>query len=201
MFRGLWVGVALVATATVLAACTSSGPAKRSVSPSSPAPTTTSSVITSSTPTPTTTPAPSSSAPLSPFEEDPAVKALRRWAVQLAKTINTGEYDSPALDSLMTAGMKKLMKVVAGTEVGRRYSGPVPFTPVRVTASNASTHDVRICVVAAGFSTNPATGKAKALKIVPIDAGAVRSNGTWLVSKFFSSRFSCKGVAVPEPRA
>jgi hypothetical protein len=58
------------------------------------------------------------SAPLSPYEGDPAVQALRAWASQVGKTVNAGEVINPALNKLMTASMAKDMKFVMGDEVG-----------------------------------------------------------------------------------
>ena len=201
MFRGLRVGVVLVVSATMLAACTSSGPAKQSASPSSPAPST-SSVITSATPTPTPTPTPSSTAPLSPFEQDPAVKAMRAWAAQAARTVNSGHYNDAALSALMTAGLGKTMRHVFNGDVGLYYPGPLPFTPVSVKVVSATERDMRLCVVGTGFAEKRTTHRpAEALKVLPINAAAVLSSGRWLISKQdTASDFSCSRVAVARPR-
>lgn len=148
----------------------------------------------------TAKPSPSKKAkPLSPYEKDPAVQALRAWAAQVARTINTGKYDGANLKALMTAGVAKSMKTIAGTEVGHRYPGPLPFTPLGVRVNNARSRDMKICIVSDGFSVRPKTGKvfAKYHKQA-INAGAVLSRGRWLVSKFELAGFSCANVRIPE---
>jgi hypothetical protein len=163
----------------------------RSSAPSAPVPT-------SSPPAPTT--ATASGAPLSPFEADPAVKALRAWAAEAAKTINTGHYDSAALNALMVPSLAKKMKFLAGGEVGFYYPGPVPFTPVRITVRSSRERDVAICFLGSGYSQNPKTHEPAQKRVVlPTLAGATLVRGKWLVSKFGQSSFSCAGVRIPEP--
>jgi len=138
--------------------------------------------------------------PLSPFEDDPAVKALRKWADQAAKTVNTGRYNSAALSALMTAALAKTMKNILGREVTYRYPGPVPFLPISVSAVNPTFHDVKACFVTSGFSLNRKTGKpAQAFKVSPVDAGAQLVSGQWLVSRIDGATFSCSSVRVPRP--
>jgi hypothetical protein len=191
--------VAGIAVATglvtgLVAGCTSSATPKASPLPGSTTAPSSTPVSTSASPSPSPT-------PLSPYEADPAVQALRAWAAQAARTVNSGKYDDAALDALMTPQLAKTMKHVLGTEVGHRYPGPIPFTPVRVTVVNASNRDVRLCVVSDGFSINPKTGKPFAkFHVAPIDAGAVSSGGKWLVAKFDVGSFSCSGVRVKEVR-
>ncbi len=153
------------------------------------------------TPTATPTPTPSSTAPLSPFEKDPAVKALRRWAAQAARTVNTGHYTDSALAAVMTGGLAKNIKVVLGPDVGLYYPGPAPFTPVSVRTVSATRRDVKICIVGTGFAEKRSTKRpAAARKVLAIDAGAVRVSGRWVASQFYTATFSCSGVTVPEPR-
>jgi hypothetical protein len=190
--------VTLAATAflaVVAAGCTSSSkPSAAPVSPSTSA--VTSSSVSSSAPAPS----PTATKPLSPFEADPAVMALRAWAAEFGRTINTGHYDSAALDALMTSQMRSGMKAIGGGEVGHRYPGPLPFTPIGVTVTSSTTRDVQICIVAGGYSLNPKTGKpfSKYRKLATA-AGAVLSHGRWLVSKFGDAKFSCASVTISEP--
>ncbi|HEU5008657.1 MAG TPA: hypothetical protein VFT67_16915 [Jatrophihabitantaceae bacterium] len=137
---------------------------------------------------------------MSPFEADPAVKALRAWAAQGARAINAGKFNTPGLDALMTATFAKSMTHIFGGEKGHYYPGPVPFTPVRVTVRSASERDVDLCFVAGGYSQHPKTHKTWShFKELPSAAAAVLAHGTWLVSKFETGPFSCKGVHIPEP--
>ena len=186
--------------ATSVAACSSSGAAAKP--PSSTPPPTSSSASSSSAP-PTTsvppTPPTSSAPPLSPFETDPAVHAMRVWAVQYARTINTGHYDSPALDRLMTATVKNNMKATAGSDLGLYYPGPLPFTPIRVTVVSPTVRAVRICAVGSGFAQKRSTHKPAAKRtVVPVDIAATESGGRWIVSKMYAGTFSCSGVTVRE---
>lgn len=196
MNRTAWAAAAL---AVVLAAgCTSSdkpspGPVGAS-SASAP----------SSTTAPSSTspaPSPSQAKPLSPFEKDPAVQALRAWAAQAAQTVNAGKFDAPALDALMTSAMAKSMKTVLGSDVGLLYPGPIPFTPRSVTVVGSTQRTMHVCVVGSGFAQNRSTHRpAGARTVLPIDAAASRVSGRWLVSKQQTATdFSCAGVRVAMP--
>jgi hypothetical protein len=190
------VGVLLVG-AVALGACSSSSAPKQtpvgSTTPSTPP-----SSSASSTPAPSSSP--SKTVPLSPFEDDPAVKALRTWANQAAKTVNTGKYDDASLNKLMTPAFAKTMKVILGGEVKYRYPGPVPFLPISVSVVSPTVHNVKACFVTNGFSLNRRTGKpAETFKLHPIDTGAQLVSGVWLVSHFYGGTFSCSSVRVPRP--
>lgn len=161
------------------------------------------STIPSSAPAPTTssatpTPSPSSTAPLSKFENDPAVKALRAWAAEAARTVNAGKYTSPALQALMTRNFAATMKNVLGSDVGLRYAGPIPFTPLSVRVVSPTRRDVKMCVVLTGYAVDPRTGKPAARTVGPADTSAVLANGKWLVSRFDTGSFSCRGVKIEE---
>lgn len=176
----------------VVSACSSSSGGKHEPSSSTPPPSTTNSSV--STPPPSTT---SSTPPLSRFENDPAVKALRRWAAQVGRTINAGHEDDAALDALMTPTMKRGIKPVTGGEVGRHYPGPVPFTPISVTLQSSVERELKVCVVAGGFSIDKNGGRTKH-KVIPIRADLTRVGGRWLLNHFYTASFSCTGVHVAE---
>lgn len=200
MRRNACVG-ALVVFAALAAGCSSSGPSGSSSSaPSStPAPSTPSTSAAPSTSTAPSTPAPSTSAALSKFENDPAVKALRVWAAQIARTVNAGNYTDAKLNTLMTPELAKQIKEIDGGEQGHYEPGPLPFTPIAVTNITANSRDVKLCVLAGGFSQHPDTHKVWSKRnVIPVNAAAVRSNGRWVVSKFQSANFSCAGVHIPE---
>jgi hypothetical protein len=180
------------------AGCSSSSPAaQQSQLPPSVAPATTVTTPASSTPPPS----PSTSAkPLSAFEKDPAVIALRAWAAQAAKTVNSGHYTDKALQALMTPALAKTMKHVMGNVVGQHMPGPVPFTPIAVKRISARERYIDACFVTNGFAVNPKTGKHEHSRVVTaIDTGAHLVDGTWKTDAFFNGKFSCKGVAIPEP--
>lgn len=200
--RATFVAALAAVTMCALAACSSSKPgAQSATSPRPP----TAAALTGSSPVPTSTqasptPTPTPTKVLSPYEADPAVKALRAWAAQVGRTINHGKYDDAALNALMTSSMPKTMKNMAGGEIGHRYPGPLPFTPTRVTVTGSAERNVRLCVVSGGYSLNPKTGKPfTAHQVLAVDAAATLSAGRWLVSQFNRSSFSCAGVQIPEP--
>jgi hypothetical protein len=176
------------------AGCSSSGSSAKSTPPSVPT-----STPVNTPPTSTPAPTPTTTAPLSPFEADPAVKALRAWAAQAGRTVNAGHYDDAALNALMTPTLAKGMKAAFGGEVGHRYPGPLPFTPVRVVVASPTERDVRVCVVVGGYSLNPKTGKPfSKYRVLAIESGAQDVGGRWRVSKFASGSFSCSGVKIKE---
>jgi len=149
--------------------------------------------------TKTTSPTPTGT-PVSPFEDDPAVKALRAWTAQLAKTVNAGKTDEPALDALMTQAVKAGITKIIGGAAGLYMPGPLPFIPIQITKETSTQHNINICVVNEGFSQDPRTHKPLGVHTIkPIDAGADFVDGRWLVSGFFRGHFSCDGVVVPEP--
>lgn len=200
--RGLAAALVL-ATVTAVAACSASGgtgtgpqtpagPTSRPPQTSSSAPGT----RTASAPTPVPS---RSTRPLSTFEKDPAVHALRVWSAQAARTVNSGHYVDARLRALMTPDLAQTMRHVLGGDVGLHYPGPIPFTPIGVSFPNAHTRMIRTCFVGTGFAVNPKTGKApKPRTVLPISAGAILVNGQWLISQLRNSGFSCKGRTVKD---
>jgi hypothetical protein len=190
------LGCALVA----LAGCTSSGADTAASTPPGPLPATSTPTTDATTPTPST-PASSSSAPLSHFEADPGVQALREWADVAAQTINSGHYISDRLRQLMTATVAKEMKRTMGTDVGLHYPGPIPFTPVRVGVTSTTSRQIDACFVSSGFARKPRSEKpAKPLKIIAVRTEETQTSGRWLLAGLVSTNsFSCAGVQVPRP--
>jgi hypothetical protein len=192
-------GCALLAL--LLAGCTSSGGAAGGGStPPGPLPATSNPTTTPAMPS-TPAPHPSSSTPLSRFEGDPGVAALRAWAQLAAQTVNSGHYISAQLRRLMTPTVAKEMKSTMGTDVGLHYPGPIPFTPVRVGVTSTTSRQVDVCFVSTGFAQKPHSDTAaKRLKIIPVRTGETLTRGKWLLSELIStSSFSCAGVHVPKP--
>lgn len=180
--------------ASTAAACTSSGPGKQappSVASSSSSSATAAASSVAAAPTPTTQ-------PLSAYESDPGIEAYRAWAAQAARTVNSGHYTSKALEALMTPTFAKTMKHVLGTEVGRYYPGPIPFTPINLRVPSATVHQSDGCLEANGFAQNPKTHKpAAAAKVVPITISTVDQGGTWVMNGLSGpAKISCTGVKI-----
>lgn len=194
------VGAALLLVAVLgAAACSTSSPAaQQSQLPPSVAPTT----PTFSTPAVSTpAPSPSSNAkPLSAFEKDPAVQALRAWADRAARAVNAGKgYGGAALTALETPTFVPLVKNVFASDKGLRYPGPVPFTPIKVASPSATERQLSVCFVAYGFAVDPKTQKPpKKLTLFAANVPMIRSGtGRWRVDHLQTTNsFSCRGVKV-----
>ena len=195
---GAAAGCALIA---LVAGCTTSSDGDGASTPPGPLPATSSSIDTSTTSSGTSGPTPSKSAPLSRFEGDPGVAALRHFAEVSARTINSGRYTSAALRSLMTPTVAKEMKQTNGPDVGLHYPGPIPFTPIRVVVTSTTSRRIDGCWVSTGFAQNPRTNKpAQPLKLIAVRSEETLTHGTWLLSVLLAVHsFSCKGVHVPMP--
>jgi hypothetical protein len=157
---------------------------------------------TTTTAAPTTTAKPTKAAkPLSPFEADPGLHAMRLWAAQLAKTINAGHVDDAQLDALMTPQLAAKIKNIDGGEQGHLEPGPLPFTPLKVEVVSDTARYIPLCIVSNGFSLNPKTHKPYGAKeVLPVTGRALVYQGRWRVSAFDPATFSCKGVKIAEPK-
>jgi hypothetical protein len=186
------VSAAVVAGAVLLAGCSSSSKASN-VQPGTQSGT---------KPSLSASPSPTAAAPLSPFEDDPAVKALRAWAAQSAVDINAGVYTDPKLDAMMTPQFAPQMKQIAGSEVGHHYPGPVPFVPISAVSLTDKARSFNLCLLAGGFALNPQTRQpADPYEVDPMIGEARLVQDKWLVSNFYPGTFSCAGVHVPEVKS
>lgn len=197
MRRYLCVG-ALAAIAVLGTACSGSSggsPSESPTAPSSTPPPTTSAAPTTTAPS-TPTPSPTA-APLSKFENDPGVKALRAFAAQAARTLTSGHAIDAKLNALVTPAFAKVLPGIVETEVGKIYPGPNPFTPVKITSATPTQRNVNVCWVAAGWSLDPKTHKvAEKYQVVPVAVTTTKSGNQWRVAKFADGNFSCLGVKI-----
>lgn len=198
MKRATWALALLAALA--LAACTSSASTpQHTLTPEPTSPASVPPVTPTTTPaTSASRPSTSSAKPLSPYEQDPAVKAIRAWDAQAARTINSGKYDDAALNAFMTPALAKQMKAVIGNSVGLRFPGPAPLTPVSVTAVSGDERSVGVCAVTSGWGVSKTTGKTtQKIQVSPVRIGVQHTGGRWLLDSVSDGNFSCKGVKMP----
>lgn len=210
MHRPQWLSpvcaVAVVLTLLVAGCTSSAGTPKATEAPhASSGVTGSSGTTTKGTTTPTIAPvsrpaASPSPRPQSKFEKDPAVAALRAWAVEVAHAVTAGHNTSAKLDALMTPAFAKSIKGIDGGELGHYYPGPLPFTPIGVRNITSSSRDVRLCLLAGGYSQHPATRKLWTKhSVVAVTAAASLVDGGWRVSKFAGATFACSGVPIATP--
>jgi hypothetical protein len=181
-------GVAALVLVGALAACSSSDP---TVSPPTAAPQ-------SANVAPTTSASPSvSTTPLSPYENDPGVKALRKYYAAVSKAINARNLRLPELDAWSTPRIQRQNEVGLKSELGLHAPGPVRFTPVGVRSNGSNTRSVLFCVLNEGFDVDPKTGKPRhPREILAGQATLVRDSGRWKVDYLVKATFSCAGVPV-----
>jgi hypothetical protein len=184
--------IAVLACLMLTAACSSS-----KKTPSGPIATSAGSSVTSSSAAPS--PTPSSSAPLSPFEADAAVVALRAWARQSAMDFNNGQnYTDPALTALETPAFAARAHQIYDEYVGTTFPGPFPLAPQMVRVTTPTQRLVDVCALDEGWAQDPATKlPAKAKVVDPSTFYLALSDGKWLVDGSTSGTFSCATVNVP----
>ena len=129
------------------------------------------------------------------------MKVMRGWAAQAARTVNSGHYDSRALDRYMAPVFKHAMKKVLGPDVGLHYPGPLPIQPIGVVAISASRRAVKVCAMTDGFALDPKTGKPASKRVVrPAKAYFVKPHGSWRMTGLLPAKnVSCHGVTVKAP--
>ena len=187
--RRLVTGLAALVLVGALAGCSSSDP---TVSPPTAAPQSSSVAPTTAAPSPS-----ASKAPLSPYENDPGVKALRKYYAAVSKAINARNGRLPELDAWSTPRRQLRNAVLIKSELGLRAPGPQRFTPVGVRSLGPDTRSVLLCALNQGFNVDPKTGKpARAREVSPGQATLVRDGGRWKVDYLVRATFSCVGVPV-----
>lgn len=140
-----------------------------------------------------------SAEPLSPYEGDPAVKALRLHYLGAALGINRKNMHNKQLKDSSTARRYGVMTQLAKPEFGTYYPGPNPFTPLDVTRVSATERKVVFCGVETGWTLNRKGGKPVAKRTLSsLEGTIVRQQGRWRVSQLLYRKDSCTGVEIPE---
>ena len=164
-----------------------------------PAPLTSSPTTTPPTAAPSTT-APTSEAPaadpLSEFEGDPAVKALRRFAAAIGESVNDNDASLRAAWPVLTRHGRRVFQDAAASDIKLFYPGPLPLTPTRVEHAGATTR-VLSCVWVSGWGQEPKTKlPADGRELAPITWVLRREGGDWKVDEQVFADIDCSKVPV-----
>jgi hypothetical protein len=193
------MGVTAAAVAFGLSGC--GGGDEPAAAPTSSTSSTTTSSTSSSSATTTSTPTPTQTralAPLSRYENDPRVKGLRQFAYQYGRAINAKNRNyKPWLATLSPKAVKERGEFI-DEDLGQRYPGPIPFTPVKVTATSGSSARISLCLQWQGWGRNPKTKKpARAADIGPGYVDLLKREGRWVVDTLGrDTTFSCSKTKV-----
>ena len=186
----------LVALGLATTACGGSSNAQADPKPS---PATTPSETTPATTTPTPTPAVT---PLSPFEDQPPVKAAREFFRLLAKAVNDRDRSLSSVSGSTTAHGLTTAKFFAHDDMTQGYMlpGPEPFTPLSVQTSGGVAK-INTCLLFSGWSLDPKTGTVVGKRDVGPAVIVVRkAGGAWKFDDYYDGTGDCHGVKVPGVR-
>lgn len=184
----------LVALGLVATACGGSSNAQADTKP-------TQTVTPSETTSATATPTPSVT-PLSPFEDQPPVKAAREFFVLLAEAVNNRDRSLPSVSGSTTAHDLTTAKFFAHDDMTKGYTlpGPEPFTPLNVQTSGGVTK-TNTCLLFSGWSVDPTTGTVVGKRDVSPAVIVVRkAGGAWKFDDYYDGTGDCRGVMVPGVR-
>lgn len=151
----------------------------------------------SATPTPTPTPSATETArPLSRFEDEATVRAMRRWAAALAEDLTVDDRSFGRSGRFLTpAGQENFVRYY-DEEFGLEYPGPLPFTPVRVNTTGDRA-DVVACIWTAGWGVDPRTGQTvEAREITGVRTFLIRQARAWKLDSGQTAPINCDDVRV-----
>lgn len=135
-------------------------------------------------------------APQSPYESEPAVKAVRAWFAAIARDVNKGRMELPSASKLAIGQAREEMPDLMRSDAGLHYPGPLPMTPVGVVEQGKETV-VTACAMNNGFATRPGETKpARKKEIQPVKFTVVKQKGGFVVKEIYSSDAACEGVEV-----
>ncbi len=153
------------------------------------------------TPPATTVTAPkpkSTLAPLSAYENDPAVKDLRAYYVAAARATNARNLAFPALVALSTPGRAARHARLFKPDIGLYNPGPGPFTPLGVRTVSAGHKQVLFCGIDDGWALTKRGGRpARPLHVLAFKSDQVLTRGHWIIDHvYFATGTSCNGVVI-----
>jgi hypothetical protein len=132
------------------------------------------------------------------------VRVIRQWAAAAATDFNNGDRQMAASRVFLTkAAVPRFRTDVMGEDFDKDYPGPIPFTPVAVTAK-ATSAQVFACLQSQGWGLDRTTGRpAEKKQIMGAEFDLVRSKGSWVIDHLYdvTDSVDCKGVKVEGVRA
>ena len=185
--------VLLALSLTLVAGCSSDEPlaVPQSAAPASERP----SPSPSRTPSPSPSPSPE---PLSAFEDDPAVQAIRAFYVAAARAVNADDFMLPELLAVSTARRVEINRSTFEDGIGGYTPGPTPFTPVGVQEVAPDRRTVLGCSLDSGWVLTAEGGTPVEPDVVGGGTWEVLlEDGVWKVHRITGAEdVSCDGVPV-----
>lgn len=151
---------------------------------------------------PAAEPSPSPAAPLSPFEGDPAVIALRTFLREAAVAVNAGDLSLPSLDAVSTEFRTAQTQRTLTEDLGGYVPGPFPLTPLGVEVVSETSRKIPYCTLESGWTLTAKGGPPREAQQVTGGgvASMVLSEGVWKVeSLYYDESIDCAGVPLPMP--
>jgi len=181
------------------AACGDDSPAAQPVMP-----TATITAPASASPSPSRSPSPSPSPspePLSPFEADPAVIALRTFVLEAANAVNAGNLALPALNAVSTPNRQDESRRSFASDLGGYAPGPYPFTPLDVQVVSPTERRIPLCTVETGWALTAPGGTPREPRAIGPGLATVKLvDAVWKVDSIVDNKgLSCTNVTLPMP--
>lgn len=187
--------VLLTVALLLTAGCSQDEPAAMPVTPSPDA-----ASVQTPPPAPSPSPSPSPSpTPLSPFEDDPAVQAVRAYERASVEAINARNLELPAFAALATARRQARHAALYEEDLGSYYPGPAPLAILGVSTTSPTGRSVVGCLLDDGFALDkPGGTPTEPRLVVALTYEMVLEGGAWKVhAVFLDEDRSCDGVPLP----
>ena len=191
--RALPAGAVVALAVLALTGC---GADRPTTAPPTAAPPSTGASTPSLPPPPSATPTPVDQ-PLSAFEADPAVQALRAFYVAAAQALNADDFSLPSLRTVSTAARAERNAADFAVDRGGYVPGPTPFTPVGVQVASATRRVVAFCGLEAGWVLTAPGGRPTQAEVVSAgEVALVLDQGVWKVDRISKTSTPCAGVPI-----
>lgn len=180
-------------TAVLLTAAGCGSDEPTTAAPVAQAPTAQPSPTTSPSPTPVPSP---TATPLSPYEGDPAVAALRTYLAAVAQAVNSSDLQLPALLASATAERAAVHDEIYGPAVGSYYPAPSPVAVLGVQVVSETERSIAVCSPESGFLLDaPGGSPTEPLEVLGGRFVVVLEGGAWKVDDAVGDdAVSCAGV-------